>query len=174
MTIRSIFSALKISILVCLAAAMAGCASGPSQVTQGFSCEMWKDGWGAKVSLLEYNYGDATPAVHQKSKDGTGLGCVGLVWASMPTASFLYVKWRIKSTNEIIEKRVDLRGRLPSNMKDHEVTFVIDDQQLYVYLVTPIDTTQNLPKAPLRTWKSRYQVTHEIYPTNDAKTQERK
>ena len=174
MVIRSIFSALRKSILIFLLAAMAGCASSPSQVTKGFSCEMWNDGWGAKVSLLEYSYGDATPAVHQESKDGTGLGCVGLVWAPMPTASFLYVKWRIKSTNEIIEKRVDLRGRLPYNMKDQEVTFVIDNQELYVYVVTPVKITKNLPEAPLRAWKSRYQVTYEIYPTNDRKTQERK
>jgi len=174
MMIRSIFSALQIYTSILLLAAIAGCANSPRLVTQGFSCEMWNDGWGDKVSLLEYSYGDAMPAVRQKSNDGAGLGCVGLVWAPMPTASFLYVKWRIKSTNEIVEKRIDLRGRLPFDMKGQEVTFLIDGQELYVYVVTPIKITKNLPKAPLRAWKSRYQVTYEIYPANNLRTQEPK
>lgn len=174
MTIRSIFSALRHFICISLILVVAGCASSPSQMTQGFSCDMWYDGWGEKVALLEYSYGDKIPSLYKKSPDETGLGCAVLVWSPMPTARFLYVKWRIKSTNEIVEERVDLRGRLPYNMKDHEVTFVLDGRQLYVYLVTPTKITTNLPKAPLRTWRSRHQVTYEIYPTNDLKTQERK
>ncbi len=172
--IRSIFSALRKLILVCLFAAMAGCASGTKQVVQGFSCDMRKDGWETKVTLLEYSYGNNMSSTHKKSQSETGLGCIGLVWSPMPIADFLYVKWRIKTTNEVIEKRVNLHGLLPSSMQDQEVTFVIDDRQLYVYLVTPTQITENLPKAPLRTWRSRHQVTYEIYPTNDFKTQERK
>ncbi|MFG6415536.1 hypothetical protein ACG02S_16700 [Roseateles sp. DC23W] len=174
MTIRSLFSTLRNSIWILLISVVAGCASSPSQVAQGFSCDMWYDGWGEKVALLEYSYGDEIPSLHKKSQNETGLGCAGLVWSPMPTASFLYVKWRIRSTNEIVEERVDLRGRLPYNMKDHEVTFVLDGRQLYVYLVTPKKITTNLPQAPLRTWRSRHQVTYEIYPNNDLKTQERK
>lgn len=174
MTSRLMFSALRRVIFVFLLAAMAGCASGTKQVVQGFSCDMRKDGWGTKVILLEYSYGNNTSSIHKQSQGETGLGCIGLVWSPMPTADFLYVKWRIRTTNEIIEKRVNLHELLPSNMQDQEVTFVIDERQLYVYLVTPTQITENLPKAPLRTWRSRHQVTYEIYPTNDFKAQERK
>ncbi len=172
--IRSGFLALQKSIYILLLAAMAGCASGPSLVTQGFSCDMWKDGWGAKSTLLEYSYGNQTSSLKRQARDETGIGCAGGVWMPMPRAEFLYVKWRVKSTNEIIEDRVDLRERLPNNMKDNEVTFVIDDRQLYVYVVTPSKITKNLPKPPLRTWQSRHQVTYEIYPTDNFKTQETK
>ena len=75
----------------------------------------------------------------------------------------------LKATGEVIEERVDLRGRLPQNMRDQEVTFVIDGRQLYVYLVTPTEITENLPKAPKRAWRSRYKVTYEVYPTNELK-----
>jgi hypothetical protein len=173
MTIRLMFSALRISIFVLLFAAIAGCASSTKQVVQGFSCDMRKDGWGTTVTLLEYRYGNKTSSLHKQSQGETGLGCIGLIWLPMPTADFLHVKWRIKATNEIIEERVDLHGLLPTNMQDQEVTFVIDGRQLYVYLVTPTQITQNLPRAPLRTWRSRHQVTYEIYPANDLKAKGR-
>ena len=59
---------------------------------------------------------------------------------------------------------MDLRHRLPRDMSDHTLTFVIDDRQLYVYVVTPqLITSQN--QAPLlKTWLSRYKVAYEIYP----------
>jgi hypothetical protein len=49
----------------------------------------------------------------------------------------LYVKWRLISTAEIFEDTVDLRRRLPADIKDHTVYFIIKGPQLYVYLVTP-------------------------------------
>ena len=83
----------------------------------------------------------------------------------MPIGEFLYVKWRINATGEVLEERVDLRPLLPWNMGNHTVTFVIDGRQLYVYLVTD----QLKPyKAPpiLKTYLSKSTVTYEIYPHN--------
>ena len=152
-----------------LVAWLVGCATGPQKVMQSFSCDMWKDGWATQATLLDYSYGDQVPMLREKARGETGLGCSGGVWMPMPIAEFLYVKWRLEATGEVIEERVDLRGRLPQNMRDQEVTFVIDGRQLYVYLVTSTEITQNLPKAPLRAWRSRYKVTYEIYPTNELK-----
>jgi hypothetical protein len=48
----------------------------------------------------------------------------------MPIGEFLYVKWRIKATGEVLEDRVDLHPVLPWNMGHHTVTFVIEGRQL--------------------------------------------
>jgi len=86
----------------------------------------------------------------------------------MPVGEFLYVKWRIKETGEVLEDRVDLRKRLAPNMFEHKVTFVIDGKQLYVYLITPKAKRVEDP-PPLKTFLSRYTVTYEIYPNNTYK-----
>jgi len=149
-------------LLVCLA----GCASGPKLVSHSFSCDMWFDGWANQADLLEYSYGDKFQMLHKKVRpDQQGLGCGG-VTAAMPVANFLYVKWRLKATGDVIEDRVDMRGRLPENMYMQTVTFVIDGRQLYVYLVTDQQIKQRLAERPLKTWLSKHNVTYEIYPNN--------
>jgi hypothetical protein len=55
----------------------------------------------------------------------------------MLRGEFLHVKWKIKSTGEVYEDKVDLRSRLPRNIKNHTVSFIAKGPQLYVYLVTP-------------------------------------
>jgi hypothetical protein len=83
----------------------------------------------------------------------------------MSVGEFLYVRWRLKDSGEMVEHRVDLRDRLPRDMKDQHVSFVIDGKDFYVYVVT------NQPKpyygAPpvLRHWLSKQMFTYEIYPT---------
>ncbi len=165
-------AALKRPVASLVLAALAGCASTPNMTSQSFSCDMWMDGWGTQATLLAYSYGDKEPMLRRQASDETGLACTGTMYMQMPTAEFLYVKWRLKATGEMIEERVDLRGRLPRDMREQEVTFVIDGRQLYVYLVTSTRITQNLPKAPKKTWRSRYRVAYEIYPTNELKPAE--
>lgn len=48
----------------------------------------------------------------------------------------LYVKWRIKSTGQILEDTVDLRSRLPLSINKHQLRFIIEDKQLFVYLIS--------------------------------------
>ena len=86
----------------------------------------------------------------------------------MPLGDFLYVKWRVKATGEVFEERVDLRDRLPRDMTDHELTFVIDDKKLYVFVVTPQKQTTNLKQRPQKTWLSRYNLAYEIFPQKPA------
>ena len=61
--------------------------------------------------------------------------------------------------------------RLPRNMTDHELTFVVDGRQLYVYVVTPQAPGAKIVKQrSSRTWLSnRYNVTYEIYPQFDSR-----
>jgi hemolysin-activating ACP:hemolysin acyltransferase len=103
-----------------------------------FSFDGWFDKWATEVDLLEYSYGDKYHVVRDKVQPTRiSLGYRANVNGAMPVGEFLYVKWRLKSTGEIVETKVDLRPLLPRNMYDQKLTFVIDGTQLYVYLVTP-------------------------------------
>ena len=146
--------------------ALNSCAMSPPGPWHAFSFDGWADKWAEQVDLLEYQYGDQYAVVHKKVIYGhAGIGSQGNVNGPMPVGDFLLVKWRIKQTGEIINDRVDLRGRLASDMREHRVTFVIDGRQLYVYLVTPIVKRQTEPPL-LKTTESRYHLTYEIYPNN--------
>jgi len=152
-----------------LAAAMVACATSPKLVIHGFSFDGWPDKWATTIDLLEYSYGDQYHMVRDKVRpEKERLGYSAGVSGLMPVGEFLYVKWRIKETGEVLEDRVDLRKRLAPNMFEHKVTFVIDGKQLYVYLVTPKAKKQTEPSILKTTW-SRYLVTYEIYPNNTYK-----
>lgn len=150
---------------------LSGCATGPKLVAHAFSYDGRSDDprWANQVHLLEYSYGDKYHMVRDTVKYGKeSVPYSSSVNGSMPVGDFLYVKWRIKETGEEIEDKVDLRNRLPDNMFDHRITFVIDGKQLYVYLVTPQAKKTDAPPI-LKTTKSRYYVTYEIYPNNTYK-----
>src|SRR3990167_1842339 len=160
-------------VVVAVTLTLAACATGAQQVSHQFSFDGRKDGWFAAIDLLEYSYGDKYYPVRDSLtnrddslyKGNSSIPPQSSVNGSMPIGDFMYVKWRIKATGEVLEDKVDLRDRLPRDMKDHGLTFVIDGKQLYLYVVTPE------PKRPfdsppiLKTVRSRTYVTYEIYPT---------
>jgi hypothetical protein len=165
------WSRLAAVLLLAVLSAVSGCATVSNQAYHSFSFDGWSDNpaWSKQVDLLEYSYGDKYPKVrdvvqHKKESLPYGTG----VTANMTPGEFLFVKWRIKTTGEEIEVKVDLRSRLPENMFDHRLTFVIDGKQLYVYLVTPQVKKTDAPPL-LKTTHSRYYVTYEIYPSNTYK-----
>jgi hypothetical protein len=158
-------------LLIAVFIALSGCAASPKLVAHSFSYNGRYDDpkWANQVDLLEYSYGDKYHMVRDKVKDGKESAPYSSgVSGSMPVGEFLYVKWRIKETGEVLEDKVDLRNRLPNNMFDHGITFVIDGKQLYIYLVTPQAKKTDAPPI-LKTTKSRYYVTYEIYPNNTYK-----
>jgi len=145
--------------------ALAACASTPRLVPHAFNFNGWNDGWARQADLLEFSYGDQYRETQAKSTDGRTIGSSDSVNGPMPVGEFLYVKWRLRESGEILEDRVDLRHRLPRDMTDHALTFVIDGRQLYVFVVTPQSKTSQ-DKAPLlKTWLSRYNLAYEIYPS---------
>lgn len=85
----------------------------------------------------------------------------------MPVGEFLYVRWRLKNTGEMIEHRVNLRNRLPKNMTHQTLTFAIEGKELYVYLVTNKAKPYETPPIT-KTWLSNFSDTYEIYPTTHA------
>jgi len=157
------------SLGLLLALGLAGCASGPKLVPHGFNFNGWYDGWAKEVELLEYAYGNAYEPVRGKARDGKAAGVQSGVYGAIPVGEFLYVKWRIKATGEVLEDRVDLRGRLPKDMSGQRLTFLVDDRQLYLYIVTPQEQPKELRERTHKTWLSRYNVVYEIYPTQELK-----
>ena len=144
---------------------LGGCATGPAKPWHQFYFDGWFDQWATTVDLLEYSYGDQYHMVHRTVRPGeTTLGYGTNVNGPMPVGEFLYVKWRLRSTGDVVDQRVDLRPLLPRDMKDHGLTFVIDGRQLYVYLITPQPKRVDEPPI-LRTTMSRFTVTYEIFPT---------
>lgn len=152
---------LALSLLV----VMAGCATGPKLVSHSFNYDGFNDKWADKVDLLAYSYGDQYPKLTRKAAEGSTVGAQGIVNGPIPVGEFLYVQWRLKATGEVLEQRVDLRDRLPHDMNDHGLTFLIDGRQLYVYVVTPATQPSWGKTATHRTWHSKYNVTYEIFPT---------
>lgn len=158
-------------LLLALFLALSACTASPAQprlVNHAFSFngKLYGDKWADTVDLLEYSYGDQYRMVRRKAATPQdSLGPQSSVNGAMPVGEFLYVKWRIKATGEVLDDRVDLRPLLPKNMTDHRLTFVIDGQQLYVYLVTPTPKHEDDPPI-LKTTESWFYITYEIYPHN--------
>jgi len=112
-----------------------------------------------RTEILEARYGDSWHT------NGT---------VNMRPADFLYVKWRDKTTGQVYEDRVDLTTRLPSFEKMHGQTvyFLVEDNQLYVYLIPDSDwnTKRNhKPRGqrPNGPYASRYLDVKTLYPDND-------
>lgn len=144
---------------------VAGCATGPKVVSHSFNYDGVNDKWADKVDLLAYSYGDQYQKLIRKAAEGSTVGAQGIVNGPIPVGEFLYVKWRLKATGEVLEQRVELRDRLPLDMTDHELTFLIDGRQLYVYVVTP-RRKKSFDEPPiLKTWRSEFAYAYEIFPT---------
>ncbi|WPB56480.1 hypothetical protein [Xylophilus sp. GOD-11R] len=146
--------------------ALFGCATDRASQRHAFSFDGWFDKWADTVDLLEFAYGDKYAMVKRTvAQDGGNVGYSWNVNGSMPIGEFLFVKWRLKSTGELFQNKVDLRGSLPVNMTDHRVTFVIDGRELFVYLVTPVPKARD--DLPIfKTFESKYHVTRQIFPAS--------
>jgi hypothetical protein len=92
-----------------------------------------------QVDILDCLYGDGLGAHTQQEVDAgkARRGECGGMFGDMPIGDFLYVKWRDKATGKEYEDKVDLRKRLPSpkEMYGTRVYFLIDENQLFVYLI---------------------------------------
>jgi len=112
-----------------------------------------------KTEILEAKYGDSWHT------SGT---------VNMIPPDFLYVKWRDKTTDKVYEDRVDLTKRLPSFEKMHGQTvyFLVENNQLYVYLIPRTEWGTKLnhrpkEKPPNGPYESRYLDVKTLYPDND-------
>ncbi|MDH4482721.1 MAG: hypothetical protein QE279_08430 [Rhodoferax sp.] len=88
------------------------------------------------IEVLDYMYKTANENIVGNPwtdlRDGTtrqSRGDTGV----MPVGETLYVKWKIKSTGEVIEKSIDLKPILPASMKDKKLFFILEKQNIFIY-----------------------------------------
>jgi hypothetical protein len=159
--LHSILLRIAIATIACV---LVGCSiAGPRTTFHSFEFHVNWDS--PDVELLDYRYGTSSqhgtfpPAwALQSGSIAQNVGTSG----DMIIGDFLYVKWKIKETGEIFKDTVDLRNRLPRNLYDHKIYFVIRGSQLFVYLVTPDRSPPGAPSNGLRIYGSR--IVKTLYP----------
>lgn len=131
------FKAIRWVLLGWVLACLTACASGPRMVDHAFSFDARWDSPG--IEVLNYRYGSSNmPGTHiapELLRTGQPSGGMGIN-GPMPIGDTLYVKWRIKATGEVFEDTVDLKRRLPEDITGHRIYFIVEDTQLYVYLIS--------------------------------------
>jgi hypothetical protein len=133
-------SSIKLFVALLCIWTIAGCAVSPRIEIHGFHYDTLNESKG--VEILAYNYGDSwIKGPTRGSERNVRTRIVGYI----PVGDYLYVKWKIKLTGEVLEERVDLRPLLPPDMRSQNVEFVIKEKILYIFLtdfkrVRPIDT----------------------------------
>ena len=159
--LHSILFRIAIATIACV---LFGCSiTGPRTTFHSFEFHVNWDS--PDVELLDYRYGTSTQ--HGTFPPAWALQS-GSIAQNVTTAGdmiigdFLYVKWKIKETGEIFKDTVDLRSRLPINIFDNTIYFVIRGPQLYVYLVTPDRSPPGTPSNGLRIYGSR--IVKTLYP----------
>ena len=134
-----------------------------------FSFDTYHDSPDAEV--LDYQYSNSRHVGIRPEREriamGEAFGETGIA-GSILRGDFLYVKWRIKKPGSLTEylgpyeDKVDLRSRLPEDITNLTVHFVIRGPQLYVYLIWPYDPMHEYPVGELKEFGRVKQV--QIYP----------
>ena len=117
------------------------------------------------IDVTDYRYGDSkAPGARMPDWVKRDVGKAGGTNTNGPmlVGSELYVQWRIRATGEILEDTVQLDGRLPKKMTDHEVYFVVGDRQLFIYVVSPEARPEDYPIIGPN--KFQRQKVFQIYP----------
>lgn len=156
---------LAMALLLTLVLGLVACASGPKLVDHSFGFDVLADS--PDVALLDYRYGTSNqPGARPPDwtlKEGRIRQQVGIS-GEMILGDTLYAKWRIKSTGEVLEDTVDLKSRLPRDITKHEIYFVIQGRQVYVYLVSPERRPADIPITGPK--KFRLYKVYSVYPTS--------
>ena len=133
------------------------------------------------IEVLDYMYKTANENIvgnpwerRQEGRSNQTTGQTGV----MTVGETLYVKWKIKSTGEVIEKSIDLKPILPASMKDKKLFFILEKQNIFVYTIshqpvrgyfTPAEISQlEASFVGTRLYMQRFYATHsmiQIYPS---------
>lgn len=147
-----------------LTLALVACSSTGQVVDHSFGFDIRKAV--PPVQVLDYHYGSSGMTGTRPAKwaveEGTPFYFQGIT-GPISLADSLYVKWRLKETGEVFEETVDLRHRLPRDMKDKKVYFDIKGAQLFIYVISPEYLPKGAPRSPIRTYYNHPYTT--IYPT---------
>lgn len=114
------------------------------------------------IELLDYNYSIAKPS----KEDYAGTGGNGIstqigITGPFPVGKSVYMKWRVKSTGNIFEDKVELNNPIVGGIKNKRLYCVIDGKQLYLLIMDlekfrekvtseELKTSRNNAKTPLQ------------------------
>jgi len=120
-------------------------------VNHGFEFDIRKDSPG--IDLLDYEYSTRKPSKEAYlGIGGSSIAQWNGIYGGFPVGNFIYMKWRVRSSGEIFEDRVDLRGRLPRDITDHKIYCVIEGEQLYVFIVSS-ETRKKIDREELKKYE---------------------
>ena len=138
---------------------LAGCANAQDLVSHGFAFDFIDDSPDAE--LIDYRYGTS----YYGKSERASLGSVsqgGGIFGEIRRGDDLYVKWLLKATSEVFEQTVDLKSRLPADIKGGRIYFMVRGAQLYVFLITSQKRAKDEPPNGPSKWAFRRILT--IYP----------
>ncbi len=147
-----------------MACVLTACAAYPPEVVDhAFGFDTRHDDQDADV--LDYRYGDSRLPVRapEAAVRAGNTFAFNSVQGPLLRGDSLYVKWRNGETGLVYEDTVDLRERMPANIADHKIYFMVKGPQLYVYLIA---LKERRPPAMPRTGPALYDhlKTIRIYP----------
>jgi hypothetical protein len=105
------------------------------------------------IEILNYEYSNQKPWRDELLRIGRNhVTQASHIYGGFPVGDFIYMKWRVRSTGEVFEDRVDLKGRLPRDMTDQQIYCVIDGEQLYVFIVSS-ETRKKIDREELKKYE---------------------
>lgn len=134
-------------LVVSAVVVLSGCVFGPDAPDHEFTFSAVRES--PDIEVLNYKYGNSRLPGVQPSDWALQSGRIEQetgVHGPMLRGEFLYVKWRVKQTGQVYEDRVDLRHRLPADLTDCEIHFVVKGTQLYVYVISPEKVSGHCPE----------------------------
>lgn len=151
-----IFAAVLLAALFALSA----CAS-VGEPTHKFDFSPLQDSPQVRVLDWRYSeYGAPSWQVRQAKDDGKGVAGLS-VTGRFPVGDQIYIKWQVPPSEQIHERRIDLKGLLPRSMEGCELRVIFGDAEPVVYLISP-----DKSEPSFRSFKGRgysYQSIKQIY-----------
>jgi hypothetical protein len=167
-SLKYLFSSVMLFALI--ACSIVGVTDKDSYPNHQFSFDTIHDS--PDIDVVDYQYSNSRHVGVRPERERVAMGEYfggTHISGSILRGDFLYVKWRVKKPGTLLteylgtyEDRVDLRSRLPADITDLRIHFVIDGSQLYVYLIWPELKDASVPEGPVKMYRHQKQV--QIYP----------
>ncbi len=158
--LHSILLRIAISTIACV---LTSCSTTEGRVVEhGFGFDVRRAN--PSVEILDYRYGDSSFPVRAPDwavKEGKKF-YFNNVYGAMRVADVLYVKWRIENSEKINEEFINLKSRMPADLKGQIVYFDINEAELSVYLISRKLRSPEMEKIGPEMYQSR--VVKKIYP----------
>lgn len=162
-TISSLRIAARWLLVLCAWCVFAVGAAAAEVVDHAFSFDAILDS--PDIEIVDYRYGDSDAPMARNPAylldQGQSLQSTNINGAMRVGAS-LFVKWRIKGTGEVHKDTVDLSRRLPADITDHRLHFIVRGSRLYIYLISPQRRPPEMPPVGPRAYRYLKAIT--IYP----------